>query len=232
MEMNKTIFDGLETVNNHSNLRVYNDELLVKRAEMNHSRIRELCKKRIEGEPLPIDYKMEDNNSCYYIMKRIDGIDYQNVKVNDKAFSALLDNGFKLLKEYHDHKIFLCDIKESNIMFDGKVHFVDFDDVCAGIYYPRFIYQDSFLVFGKHTYKRDRGDLIQNDKLGLLHVMLRIASNAMEDHLMDHDEYDLSMLSPELRDAFNAYIFGKEKIDREDYLDKEVRALKKELRIS
>jgi hypothetical protein len=232
MKINDNIFNKLEKVDNNNRLRILNDKYLVKKAEISEYRIKALCKKKLAGEPLPEDYKMINKNSCYYKLKKINGYNLKNIKVNDKAFTELLDNGFNLLKEYHQKKIYLCDIHEGNIMYDGKIHFIDYDSVAVNNIFPKDIYQDLFLVFGRMVDRKNIDDLIFNDKLSLLHVMLRIASNCDPDYLVDHTEYELDMLSDDYKMHLYKYMYGFKRIEKDDYLDKEIKQLKKELRKS
>lgn len=231
MKMNNELFSSLKPFNDYFNLRILDDTYLIKKADISKSRIRDLVNKRIDGEVLPDDYTY-DNNTCFYKIKRINGYDLSNIKVNDKAFSCLLDNGFNLLRKYHNNRIYLCDITERNIMYDGNIHFIDYDDISINGNYPRYIYQDSFEYLNKYINKRSSMDLALNDKLSLLHVMLRTISGSYEDYLVDHDEYELDMISKELKEELNDYIFGRREIVRNNYLEEPVKKLKKELRLS
>ena len=231
MKMNEELFYKLKPFNNHFNLRELDDKYLVKKADMSKARIRELMKAKIDGEVIPEDYVCIDNE-CYYQIRKLNGYDFRNVQVNDKAFSSLLDNGFSLLKKYHDNRVYLCDITERNIVYDGNVHFVDYDDICVNGNYPRNIYSDAFPYINRFINRKSSRDLVLNDKLCLLHVMLRIASGSYEDYLMDHKEYELDMVSKELKEELNDYIFGRREIQRENYLEEPIKELKKELRLS
>lgn len=230
MEVNSVSFNNLEPIFGHGNIRILNDDYLVKKADINLTRIRSLTRKKIEGEPLPEDFSMIGATTCLYKMKRIKGINYERVRVNDKAFEALLDNGYRLLRRYHDKKIYLCDIHEGNIMYDGDVHFIDFDDVCVNNHYPKYVFQYALTLMGEKIEKKNPNALVLNDKVCLLHTILRLLTSVDQEYLEDHIEYDLRRLSPELSLDLNKLLFGKKEIDGDYYLDEEIKRLKKELR--